>query len=332
MNEFNFSASMNNKKTIIIIGASGYIGRHLVNSLKHLKEVKVKILSRTGTLGFDVTDIVCSLEVVKGSLQEAKTLHGFFEKDSIVVNLVYLWGMGEALNLSVTDNLLEACKFASVKRLIHCSTAAVVGRVPDDIITEKTICKPVTEYGITKLKIEKAIIRESKDHFDSVILRPTSVFGPAGDPIKKLANDLIVGNRFKNYLKSCLFGQRRMNLVHILNVVAAINFFIYRTESSNGEIFIVSDDESLDNNFSDVESLLMKRFDIQRYRFHFSIPTKVLSFLLACLGRNNINTHCNYSTKKLLSFGFKRPVKFESGLKDYVYWYDNTHCKKRDVV
>lgn len=315
-------------KTIAITGASGYIGRHLVAELMRAGGWRIKVLSRTGQLDFDVANSASKLEVVKGDLQDKASLQGFFEAGCTVVNLVYLWKAGEAGNLAVTHNLLEACKAARIGRLIHCSTAAVVGRVPDNLITERTVCNPVTEYGITKLKIEEAVVSAARGHFDAAILRPTSVFGPEGDPLKKLAADLVSGSRFKNYLKSCLFDKRRMNLVHVSNVVAAISFLINRAENLQGEVFIVSDDDSPINNFSDVEIRLMQQFDIPSYRFRLPMPLGLLGFLLARLGRNNVNPRCDYAPDKLLGLGFKRPVSFEAGLAEYATWYHTFQQKQ----
>ncbi|MCU7828642.1 MAG: NAD-dependent epimerase/dehydratase family protein [Candidatus Thiodiazotropha sp. (ex Myrtea sp. 'scaly one' KF741663)] len=314
-------------KTIAILGASGYIGRHLVTELLHLEECRIKVLSRTGSLDFDCADARDRLVIFKGDLLSPTSLDGFFEANCTVVNLVYLWKTDEAGNLFATHNLLNACTAARVRRLIHCSTAAVVGRVSINLITENTIPNPVTEYGINKLKIEEAVINAARRNFDVVILRPTAVFGPGGEPLKKLASDLMAGNRKRNYLKSSLFGKRRMNLVHISNVVAAILFLIEYNKDLLGEIFIVSDDDNPNNNFMDIEHRLMQELHIPNYRFHFSIPLIVLKFLLICLGRNNVNPYSNYAPEKLLGLGFHRPMNFDLGLKQYARWYQKFHSK-----
>ena len=232
----------------------------------------------------------------------------------------------EAENLAITENLLEACKAAQVRRLIDCSTAAVVGRASDDTVTESTACRPVTEYGITKLKIEQMIVDSARRHFDAVVLRPTSVFGPDGEPLKKLAAALVGGRRLRNYFKSCLFGNRRMNLVHIANVVAAIQFLIERTANMGGEVYIVSDDQDSDNNFAAVEQFLMRKLNCANYAFpRIPFSLHVLSLLLRLLGRNNTNPRTNYVQAKLQGLGFKRPVVFEDGLAEYAAWYRATH-------
>ncbi len=187
------------------------------------------------------------------------------------------------------------------------------------------------EYGIPKLTVEEAVFNAAHGSFDAVILRPTSVFGPEGNPLKKLAGDLTTGSRFRNYLKSCLFGRRKMNLVHISNVVASMLFLMCRRENFGGETFIVSDDDSPINNFADVERFLMQELSIPDYSLpRLPMPLSLLAFLLRCLGRNNVNPRCYYVQDKLMSLGFKRPVSLENGLTEYAKWYRSSHLD-RDV-
>lgn len=314
--------------TIAITGASGFIGKHLVAELLKSDNFRIKLLSRNPLRDPEVLDET-RVEVVVGDLREPESLSGFLEEGCTVINLVYLWGVGEIENISAVTNLLEACKAARIKRLIHCSTADVVGRVPDSLITETIPCQPVSEYGITKLKIEKAILGAIESSFNTVILRPTAVFGSGGLNLKKLVNDLTTKSMLQNYLKSCLFGKRRMNLVSITNVVAAIIFLINHTKNLNKEIFIVSDDDCPTNNFNDVEHFLMSEFGIPDYKLpRLPVPPALLKLLLGCLSKNNINPFCNYSSDKLHGLGFESVKNFETGLAEYAQWYRSCYIQE----
>jgi nucleoside-diphosphate-sugar epimerase len=307
---------------IAITGASGYIGRNLVAELVRIGGMRIKVLSRPRQRDLRMGTLHPAVEIVEGDLCEPESLRGFFEFGCTAVNLVYLWNAGETANLDATGNLLAACRAANIRRLIHCSTAAVVGRAPDDVITENTACLPITEYAITKLKVENAVREAATGSFDSVILRPTSVFGPGGEPLKKLARDLTHGSRLRNYLKSSLFGARRMNLVHVSNVVAAIIFLAERAENFDGDTFIVSDDDSPSNNFAHVERFLMHALGVADYTVpRVPVPLGVLGWILKTLGRNNINPRCDYVMDNLTALGFRRPVEFESGLAEFVDRY-----------
>lgn len=310
---------------VAITGASGFIGRHLVAELTRLGGYEIRVLSRGRDTSHQFQALSPDVKVFTGDLIQPESLGAFFPPGGTVINLAYMWEAGEARNLQATQGLIAQCEKAGISRLIHCSTAAVAGRVTQSVVSEEQECRPVTEYGITKLKIEQAIIAGAANRFDSVILRPTAVFGIDGEPIKKLAADLVTGSRLKNYAKSCLFGKRQMNLVHISTVVAAIVFMIRHPARLNGEVFIVSDDDEPDNNYSSVESLLSSVFGHPGYPLpKVPIPLFVLRTLLTLLGRNNVNPLTRYSPDKLLSLGFERPIDFWRGLTDYANWYRST--------
>jgi nucleoside-diphosphate-sugar epimerase len=316
--------------TIAITGASGYIGKHLIAELARQGGCRIKVLSRSRRQEIDAGESGCNIEVIEGDLRAPETLRGFFEPGCTVVNLVYLRNAGQAENLAVIDNLLAACRSAKIGRLIHCSTADVTGRTRDNPVTESTPCHPVTEYGITKLKVEKVVL-DAAGSLEAAILRPTAVFGRGGENLNKLAGDLVTGRRVRNYLKSCLFGKRRMNLVHIANVVAAILFLIHHAADIGGEVFIASDDDNPTNNYADVERFLMRGFNIPYYRMpRFLVPPGVLSFLLRLLGRNNINPRGVYAPDKLIGYGYTRPVSFETGLAEYTAWYRSSFIDRRE--
>lgn len=201
--------------TIVVVGASGYIGRYLIAELVRCGNARIKVLSRASQGGAVRLPFPAGVEVVEGDLCDANSLKQLCEPGCVVIHLAYLWAGSEKQNLTAINNLIDACEAVRVKRLIHLSTAMVAGRNSGDRISEPDACIPVTEYAITKLKIEERIVKDSAHSFDTVILRPTAVFGPGSENLKKLASDLLAGSRIRNYMKSCLFDKRRMNLVHI---------------------------------------------------------------------------------------------------------------------
>lgn len=308
--------------TIAITGASGFIGKRLVSDLLREGGYQIRVLSRDRQRDLHEQRFGQGVEIFEGDVSDPASLKGFLTPACTVINLVYLWNAGEKSNLECTHNLLAACKDANVARLIHCSTADVAGRAPDDLIDEKTLCLPITEYGTTKLKIEQSIIDAAKDHFDAVILRPTAVLGIGGEQLKKLAADISSKNRWQNYLKSCLFGRRRMNLVPVANVSAAILFLSRYAGRFEGEIFIVSDDDDPNNNFIDVERFLMNALGLKKYPLpQLPIPLTLLKCLLMLMGRNNINPRRNFDPGKLNKLGFKKPLSLAQGLAEYAAWY-----------
>jgi hypothetical protein len=50
-------------------------------------------------------------------------------------------------------------------------------------------------------------------------------------------------------MKSCLFGRRRLNLIHFENVIAAVTFAGQQAENFCDEVFIFSEVDADTNNF-----------------------------------------------------------------------------------
>lgn len=308
--------------TVVVVGASGYIGRHLVVELMRSANVRLKILTRSLQRDDAKKSYPNNLELIEGDLCDPVSLSTLFEPGCTVIHLAYLWGAGETKNLAATLNLTNACRAANIKRLIHLSTAMVSGRVVKSTVSEDDICSPITDYAVTKLKIEQMIIAAAQGNFQAAILRPAAVFGQNGENLKKLVNDLLVGRRVRNYLKSCLFGKRRMNLVHVSNVVAAIVFLQKSSDTFDGQVFMVSDADEALNNFRDVECILMRELNIPDYRFpRFQLPLFILGGILTLMGKDNTNPQCDYMSQKLARLGYKKAIGFEPGLIEYAAGY-----------
>ncbi len=247
-------------------------------------------------------------------------MEGLFSKGCTVINLAFL----PENNDVAAKNLASACASSQVRRLIHCSTAVVAGRVDDEWVSEETICKPYSDYQRTKLRIEETLSEAAAGKFELLILRPTAVFGADGKNLLKLANGLSKESFCANYFKSCLFGRRSMNLVCVENVVAAL-LFLVELETKDNEIFIVADDDSATNNYRDIEDRLLGLFG-KSYLFpRMPVPSAVLHMLLLALGKPSINPSMKYSDKKLTALGFKKPQSLEAGIDNFAIWF-KTSC------
>ncbi len=298
---------------ITITGANSFIGTHLMKHLSTCTDLRFRILvNRNLNAWLSDSDRTC---IIKGDLLKPKTLNGLVEPGCIVVNLAYLRGRPLEENIRAIENLIENCASAKIKRFIHCSTAVVAGRVLTNRITEKTPLNPLNEYEVAKTIIEKTLLDKSQGLFEVTILRPTAVFGKGGRNLIKLADDLRFGNIVLNYIKSCVYQYRRMNLVYVANVVAAIAFLIRMERNINNETFIISDDEAPTNNYRDIENYLKTKMGCRAYRFPLvSFPFVILKTLLRLSGRTNINPTVSYDCSKILAAGFKKPFSFQEGL------------------
>ena len=300
---------------VIITGASGFIGRRLINRL-------------SGDAGI-VSDAVCHkktggmpdkghLNILQRDLSCPDSWEDLIEPDCVVVNLVYLWNLPVSENILAARRLIGACRRKGAKKLIHCSSATVVGSVKDSIVTEETPCQASTEYEKTKWQIEQTVLKHNRGLPEVIVLRPTAVFGSGGQNLVKLVNDLKCRSEGYNYLKSCLYQRRSMNLVSVETVADSIKYFIKAPQAYDHEVFIVSDDEYPENNFIDVERQLKNALGIPDYRLkRIDLPLMILATLLRLTRKTNINPLRRYSCKKLLCCGFHKKTIFIENLKAY---------------
>lgn len=308
------------RNVIAITGATGFIGRRLVDTLTARSDATLRVLvrNRDGISGARFTGTV-----EQGDMRDPVAFGRLLEEGCTWVNAAHFEAPADLeQSISVMSSLLKVCREKRIRRVVHCSTAVVVGHTISSVVTESTECKPGDHYEQAKLAIERCLLGENANPLEVVILRPTAVFGPRGRNLIKLANDLEHQPPILNYFKSCLQGARRMNLVHVDNVVAALVFLLNAADTVAGEIFIISDDESPINNYRDVERRLMAGLGVRDYAFDpIPAPRWMLSSALRVAGRTNTNPDRLYDCSKIIGHGLKKPVPFEHGLADFLGWY-----------
>ncbi len=165
---------------ILVTGATGFIGGHLVESLLARGESVRALVRRTGS--FDKT----AVEVVYGDLESGAGLETALQGVDTVIHLA---GVTKALsiadyyagNVQATENLARAIA-SSVKsnprtiRMVHVSSQAAVGPGSSPApLNEEAEPHPVTHYGKSKLEGERRLRAILPD---AVIVRPPAVYGP----------------------------------------------------------------------------------------------------------------------------------------------------------
>lgn len=312
--------NMTTHDTIAVCGGSGFIGRHLIDVLSREHGTQIRLLAHRRDPSAGVA--VPTLATVAGDLMYPDLLGNLVTEGCTVVNLAYLSAATREQNLIAVTNLAQACRAGGARRLVHLSTAMVVGAAPDDVVTETTTADPRSEYEHTKLEIEHELARIARGAFELVILRPTAVFGSYGQNLIKLADELLNDWPLKNYIRSCLHGYRRMNLVCVENVAAAIRFATtVPVAADSPEIFLVSDDDEAPNNYRDVETILRRQIDRGPYAAPpLAVPRAAFKLLLKLGGRSNINPNRVYSNAKLINAGFRKTKPFTAALAAFIEW------------
>ncbi len=192
-------------KNILITGGAGYIGSHIAEILVK-KNQKVFIIDNLST-GYRKL-INKKAKFFKISINEKNKISSIIKKNKID-SIIHLAGSliieeGEKYpkkyfknNVEGTRNLILACNGTTVKNFLFSSTAAVY-KDGFNKVTEKSILKPKSVYGKTKLAAEKIIIKYcKKKKINFGVLRYFNIVGSS--PSGKIGLINKGDHLFKNY-------------------------------------------------------------------------------------------------------------------------------------
>ena len=149
------------------------------------------------------------------------------------------------INVVGTKNLMNACVGRSIKKVVYFSSTAVYGPTKDTklLVDETYPCKPISQYGKSKLEAEKVLFHYYEEHGVPItVIRPPVVYGPGlyKFSLPYLILDSVLKRKFvmvgngNNYISLCYID----NLIHGA-LLAAVR------EKAIGEIFIISDVENM---------------------------------------------------------------------------------------
>jgi UDP-glucose 4-epimerase len=172
-----------NGKTVVVTGASGYIGSALVDALvKH--SCKVIRVSRMDLVPLADT------KTIKADIRKANTWAEITSEADIIYHLsgntsVYDAAKNPAESLNSTllplNRIIKAAQEQQCKpRLVFTSTATVYGLTPQCPVAESVEPKPLTVYDLHKLFAEQQLaLATQQDVLESVTLRLANVYGPS---------------------------------------------------------------------------------------------------------------------------------------------------------
>jgi UDP-glucose 4-epimerase len=174
-------------KNILITGGAGYIGTVLSNALfkKNLNIIIVDNLS-AGIKKY----LNKKINLYRINLSQTKKIKKLIMNNSIdtIIHLASKKSITESEKkpkfyereiFENTKKLYNISKICGVKNFIFSSSAAVYGQIKANLIPEKTSCRPVSNYGKLKLKVERFLKKEAIKRFPIkiIILRFFNVVG-----------------------------------------------------------------------------------------------------------------------------------------------------------
>ena len=178
-----------------ITGASGFIGGHLLREF-HKRNWQMRVLQHQSPIPKDVP-----CEVFTGDIRDLDSVRNFLEGIDMVFHLAAALGASlipdeefNRINAGGTQNILNAAKEVGVQRVIHFSSAGVLGAVKQgDVADERYPPHPKSAYDRTKLNAERLVLQYADEGLEAVAIRPGWVYGPGDKRTFKLIRAIARG-------------------------------------------------------------------------------------------------------------------------------------------
>jgi len=269
---------------VLVTGASGFIGQHLVRALAGAG-YRVRAAARQPIV-FDNPRIE---GVALGDMSRAFAAEYIVRGVDMVVHAAGLAharpGIPDAtytaINVDATRELARAARAARVKRFVLMSSIrAQVGAVHDGVITEETPVAPTDAYGRSKERAEAVMatmLQGSATRW--TVLRPVLVYGP------RVRGNMASLMRLAALPVPLPFGalKSRRSLLSIGNLISAIQHVIQSEETENTS-FIVADSAPL----TVAEIISALRRGLGGKPWLFPVPEGMVSAALRLAGRPEI--------------------------------------------
>ena len=206
---------------ILLTGASGFVGSHILDSLRARGLATVLLLRPTSNKQF-IASHLPEVELRPGSISDPESLR---QAMAGVTHVIHCAGATRAarvsgfyeVNQAGTRNVVNAVNGqpGRVQRLVHVSSLAAAGPArPEQPAREQDPPSPVSEYGKSKLAGELEVRNHCRA--EHVILRPPAVYGPRD------AEFLRLFQAAKCHLLARLGGGQTLSLVFVRDMVEAV--------------------------------------------------------------------------------------------------------------
>jgi dihydroflavonol-4-reductase len=226
-------------RRVLVTGAAGFIGGHLVNRLAaegmRVRAVDLNPLPQWVDGG--------SVEAHRVDIRDVAAMAALLEDVDVVFHLASVHLEVHAsesdfteVNVEAVGAVVRASARAGVRRIVHTSSVGIFGHVEDPPAGEDAPTNPITPYERTKLAGERRALEASeRSGVEVVVVRPAWVYGPGCPRTRKLLGAL--GKR------RFFFVGDGSNLRHPVYIDEAVEGFVLAARagsSAAGRTFIIA--------------------------------------------------------------------------------------------
>ena len=248
MQQWTYILPIDQHSTVLVTGATGFVGRSLVHQLRALN-CHIKVLAREGSVA-DTLANNYQAELIHGNILSKAAVQSACED---VTHVFHLAGRGQStantrsnaathrVNVEGTKLLAQAAANApGLERFIHLSTIAVHGDTNNSPADETTEFSAKSSYERTKLEAELWLKNFADDRkLPLTVLRPCAIVGPGDQRLLKLFK---LANR--RYIPLPGSGHNRYQIIHIDDCIAVM-IAAAQAEAAVGETYVCGNSETL---------------------------------------------------------------------------------------
>ena len=230
-------------RTAFVTGGSGFIGGALIERLNS-EGWDVRALARSERAAQRVREF--GAEPAMGDLEDRDRVRAGAEGCEVAFHAaakVEDWGDPadfERLNVRGTRNVIDACRAAGVRRLVHVGTeAALMAGQPLINVDEDAPLRPDSAalYSSSKAKAEELVRAADGDGLETVVVRPRFVWGRGDTSLLPRIIEMVRSGRFR-WVGG---GHQLTATTHIDNTVEGL--WLGATMAPAGSVYFVTDGE-----------------------------------------------------------------------------------------
>ncbi len=230
---------------VLVTGAGGFIGSHLVDALTK-DGIHVRAMLKPGEGPTNLSDD--SVEIIYTNLSDKpgleKAVAGMDEVYHLGAIPRYIANIPDQeyrdINIKATADLLEVSEAAKVKSFLYTATIEAVGISEDGKpLTESSPQFPRNIYGLSKMEGERLVRNHAAgQQMKAVVVRPPMTYGPR-DPV--LVQRLF-GLIQKGFYPLVGDGKALTEFCYVLNMVQGMRLAMEKGQP--GQVYFISDAHS----------------------------------------------------------------------------------------
>lgn len=303
---------------ILVTGATGFIGSHLIDQLVFQKHRVFALVRKTSNVGPLMEK---GVNLIYGDIIDKKSLEAVCDYDikALFHCAGYVqdnnWKSLYYINVIGTENICNLCLKLNVDRMVYVSSVAVVnGNSQVELKEELPYCS-TNLYGASKIDAEGRAIEFRKKGLKIAIIRPPMVYGE-GEPHALGKILFLLRHRLLPIIKE---GKSRWHLAYVKNVADALILALHKDEFLQGTFF-VADAEALT-----VKEILLTLAQAIGAPNPFYLPSWMTPLLrkLPYLGKrlSFLSKERIYDISKIQAAGYKPAYQTKEALsRSALYW------------